>query len=210
MSLMPPQEVDALVARLSALPVEQVMAVFERTAARRAIAAHAAEVATLVRMALTADEQVERLSGGPTRVHEALEDAFTDLRIRTEARRAVLDIPMLRSSAVAEALGLSGVNTREAASGLRRRGVLLGVAPSASTGSYLYPSFQLDPVERRVIPVVATVNRHLGAVDDPWGVASWWVSPHPRLGGAAPMDLVATAGADDLLVLAGVSAAPAG
>lgn len=162
------------------------------------------EAAVSVRMVLTSDDEVERLSGRPTRVREAIDDAVTDLRIRAEARRAVLDVPMLRSGAVAAVLGLRGVHTREAASGLRSRGVLLGVAPSASTRSYLHPSFQLDPVERRVVPVVAAVNRRLGALDDPWGVASWWVSPHPRLGGDAPMDVVTTARAEGLPVLAGV------
>lgn len=209
MSTTPSHDVDALVEQLSALTVEQVLAVFERTAARKALVSRPGEAAMLVRMALTTEDEVERLSGGPTRVREAIDDAFTDLRIRTEARRAVLDVPMLRSGGVAAALGLRGVNTREAASDLRRRGVLLGVAPSASTRSYLYPSFQLDPVERRVVPVVAAVNRHLGALEDPWGVASWWVSPHPRLSGNAPMDLVGTDRVGDLLVLAGVDVARA-
>lgn len=61
---------------------------------------------------------------------------------------------------------------------------------------------------RRVHPVVATVNRALNAVGDPWGVASWWISPTPGLDGAPPTALVGSDVEDDLLVMVG--AAPAG
>jgi hypothetical protein len=42
------------------------------------------------------------------------------------------------------------------------------------------------------------VNRLLGADRDPWGVTSWWVSPHAWLG-SPPADLLAQRRAPELL-----------
>ncbi len=56
--------------------------------------------------------------------------------------------------------------------------------------------------DKRVHSVVARVNHLLGARDDPWGVASWWISDHPRLGGACPRDLVGSGQEDTLIALA--------
>lgn len=42
----------------------------------------------------------------------------------------------------------------------------------------------------------------LGALVGPWGVASWWVSPNPRLAGAAPQELGGTSSEADLITLA--------
>lgn len=64
-------------------------------------------------------------------------------------------------------------------------------------GERLIPTWQFSAAGR-VWPVVADINVRLDAVNDPWGVASWWVSPHPRLGGRAPRDLIGTAEQDDL------------
>ena len=161
-----------------------------------------AALVTLLRVTLQGDEHVARMAGRPRLVHDSVRDAFTDLAIRTQAHRAVLDVPMLTSSAQAEALGLRGKNQREAASRLRQRGVLRGLPDTASRG-YLYPAFQIDPLDRRVHPVVETVNTTLRAVEDPWGVGSWWVSPTGCLDERAPMDLVGTDVENDLLVLVG-------
>lgn len=125
-----------------------------------------------------------------------------DLAIRAEAQRAVSGVDMLTSSAVAGALGIRGRNPREAASRLRRSGRLLGVLDRA-TRSYVFPAFQVDAVRGRVHPVVEAVNQALGATEDPRGVASWWVSAHPRLGDRAPRALVGAADEGDLLVLVG-------
>ena len=131
----------------------------------------------------------------------------TDLALRTQARCAALDVEMLTSAAVAQALGMRGTNQREAAGRLRRTGALLGL-PDAGSHGYLYPAFQVDPVAQRVHPVVTAVNRVLDAAGDPWGVASWWVSPTPRLDGSSPAALVGSEIEGDLLVMVG--AAPAG
>ncbi len=56
-------------------------------------------------------------------------------------------------------------------------------------------------------PAVAAASTALGALDDPWGVGSWWVSPPARLTGErAPVDLVDTEEEDRLLRLARATA----
>jgi serine/threonine protein kinase len=54
---------------------------------------------------------------------------------------------------------------------------------------YRYLTFQFDP-HWQVIAEVAAANRTLGAATDPWGAASWWISPNGRIGGRVPRDLV--------------------
>jgi len=193
---------ERLVAELAGLPADDLLSVVEEALVRQQPAGGSAALATLVQATLRADAQLEALVGGPRAVHESVRDAFADLAIRAEAQRAVLDVDMLTSSAVAEALGIRGRNPREAASRLRRSGRLLGVL-DRSTRSYVFPAFQVDPVRGRVHPVVEVVNQALGAAEDPWGVGSWWVSEHPRLGDRAPRDLVGAADEGDLLVLVG-------
>jgi transcriptional regulator with XRE-family HTH domain len=51
-----------------------------------------------------------------------------------------------------------------------------------------YPAFQFDDAGS-LRGVVAEVNGLLGASDDPWGVADWWVTKNPHFG-VAPVDLV--------------------
>jgi hypothetical protein len=62
------------------------------------------------------------------------------------------------------------------------------------------PRFQFDD-EGGVLPPVSEVNRSLDAADDPWGVASWWLSPHAGLH-AIPADAVRTDSADDVVAAA--------
>lgn len=62
----------------------------------------------------------------------------------------------------------------------------------------MFPAFQVNPSRREIWPVVAELNRRLGAADDPWVVASWWFTRDSRLG-AEPHALVSDpARADDL------------
>jgi hypothetical protein len=107
---------------------------------------------------------------------------------------------MMEADVVARALGSRSVNPGQYASLRRRRGELLGV-PVANR--YLFPAFQIDLARRRTYPAVAQVNLLLDALDDPWGVASWWFSRSARLGGVRPADVVADEGrADDVLRVA--------
>jgi hypothetical protein len=165
----------------------------------------ASEAAVLLRATLGAASDLDRLSGEPPRVHHLLEDAFADMRIAVSARRHIQSLDMLDAHAVAELLGVTGVNRREAASALRRRGTAIGL-PVAGSRKIVYPAFQFDATERKLRDVVATVNAILGALADPWGVASWWATATPRLDGSAPMALLGTEGEKALLRLAGVAA----
>lgn len=189
---------------LTSLGKEGMLAAIER-AFGDVDPSHASDASLLLRLTLNQDELVESMAGGPTRVHSLVASAFRDLQIKAEARRAVLSIDMLDSTAVAELLGATGQNRREAASELRRRGQVLGVPISGR--KYVFPAFQFDPVDRTVIREAAAVNAHLNARTDPWGVASWWISAHPRLDGQAPRHLLGTTRAGDLLILAGVPCA---
>lgn len=193
-----------LATELTGLADEEFAAVVTQSLLRRRADVDPAALATLWRVTLGSAAEVSALAGSPRLVHDAIGEAFTDLALRTQARRAVLDVEMLTSSAVAQGLGLRGSNQREAASRLRRSSDLLGVPDNGSRG-YLYPAFQVDPVSQRVRPVVVAVNRALDAAGDPWGAASWWVSPTPRLDGAAPMSLVGGDIETDLLVLVGAA-----
>lgn len=164
-------------------------------------------VGVLLRSLLTESERVEALAGEPRHLLDT-DVVESDIRIRAAARAAVLAVEMLDSSAVGQLLGIGIRNTREEASRLRRKGALLGL-PNARR-AYVFPAFQFDAAARRLNPVVAKVNEELDALGDPWGVGSWWVSPHARLGGSAPRSLVGTDREDDLLVLAGVKPAAPG
>jgi len=62
------------------------------------------------------------------------------------------------------------------------------------------PAFQFG-ADGQPLPVVLTINGLLGADDDPWGVAAWWLDPHAWLR-AAPADRLADIPAGDLVELA--------
>ncbi|MBN0043747.1 DUF3168 domain-containing protein [Streptomyces actuosus] len=64
------------------------------------------------------------------------------------------------------------------------------------------PAFQFDG-DGRPRDVVVAVNRMLGAAEDPWGVADWWLGPNPWLA-AAPASLLGAGLDGQLLAAAGV------
>ncbi|MEH0423954.1 DUF3168 domain-containing protein [Streptomyces sp. B21-083] len=64
------------------------------------------------------------------------------------------------------------------------------------------PAFQFDGTGRPRDVVVA-VNRLLGAAEDPWGVADWWLGPSPWLA-AAPATLLGRGLDGQLLAAASV------
>lgn len=57
-----------------------------------------------------------------------------------------------------------------------------------------FPAFQFDS-EGALVPIVGEINALLGAREDPWGVADWWLGDEPALG-ARPADLVSGSPAD--------------
>ncbi|HEY3318166.1 MAG TPA: hypothetical protein VGK50_07075 [Coriobacteriia bacterium] len=162
-----------------------------------------------LRAAVASTAMTERMSGGPLRVVEFDQERETivsawplavldDIAIVAEARGRVLDEPMMEATEVSELLGSKSTNKRQYAQRLRRQGKL--VAVSVKNKDY-YPLFQFDLERRQVRDAVAEVNRILGSVDDPWGVASWWVTPNGALdGGRAPRDLLGDEGGGRMAV----------
>ena len=80
---------------LSGLDDEDFVAILERSLAARqehsSVRIDTSALVTLLRVTLQGDEHVARMAGRPRLVHDSVRDAFTDLAIRTQARRAVLD-----------------------------------------------------------------------------------------------------------------------
>jgi len=119
-----------------------------------------------------------------------------NMRIEQAAREAVLREGVADADQVGQWLGGSGNAIRDKASKARRAGKLLGLDVSGRTK---YPIFQIDPAQARIRPGVAEANAQLNAKADPWGVASWWLSPSGWLAdGRRPADL-AIAGDRELL-----------
>ena len=143
-------------------------------------------------------EIIEKLAGAPRDVVSS-SDPREELgvRIASEAVATIWQEQMLDAGKVAESLGARSSN-REKARTLRKRSELLGLPRDRG---YLYPAFQIDEGRRQVYPEVAEVNRLLGATEDPWGTASWWVSENSRLQ-ARPLELVGTEKAARLVAAA--------
>ncbi|MFJ4467876.1 DUF3168 domain-containing protein [Streptomyces sp. NPDC089424] len=68
-----------------------------------------------------------------------------------------------------------------------------------SDGTETLPAFQFHG-DGRPRDVVVAINRMLGAQDDPWGVADWWLGPNPWLA-TSPASLLG-AGLDGQLLAA--------
>lgn len=139
-----------------------------------------------------------QLGGDPHHVLDETEHTvMAQANIQGEAMRTIWREPMLEPRDAAVALGARGTN-REKVRTYRERSWLLGLP--AGRG-YLYPAFQFDAERRDVFPEVRAVNERLEAAGDPWGVASWWISRHARLG-SPPVEFVGTDRADDLATAA--------
>ena len=152
----------------------------------------------LVLLTLRSD-LVRQLGGDPRRVlDEAGRTVMTQAKLQGEATQTIWREAMLEPRHAAVALGAKETN-REKVRQHRERSWLLGLPFGRG---YLYPAFQFDPERRDVYAEVRAVNERLEAADDPWGVASWWVSRHARLD-SRPADLVGTDRADDLVAVAG-------
>lgn len=142
----------------------------------------------------------------PHHVFDELEWTVTaSARLEDEAIRTIWREPMLRPGAAAVALG-ARVSNREKVRRLRGRSLLLGLPHG---NGFLYPAFQFDSLRRSIFSEVQAVNERLSSAEDPWGVASWWMSQHSRLG-CRPVDLVGTDRADDLPAAAGAMTEPLG
>ena len=141
---------------------------------------------------------VRQVGGEPRRVlDDVAQVVVTQSMLKGEAIQTIWQQPMLEPKDAAVALGARATN-REKVRQYRERSWLLGLPVGRG---YLYPAFQFDAERRDLFPEVRSVNERLDAADDSWGVASWWVSRHARLG-ERPVELVGTDRADDLVAVA--------
>lgn len=129
------------------------------------------------------------------------------LRIEDEVRQAIFEEKMLDATTVSKLLRSRSMNPRQYANALRTRGEIVGLP---ERNQYMYPEFQFDGRRHRVYPEVIQVNKLLDAARDPWGVASWWITPHGFLRGRAPRNLIGTSEASTLPNLARALVEPAG
>lgn len=199
-----------LLARLAArwaVPEADLLDAAALLAARHhALEGEESELRSWLALLAERSELAQRLGGEPRQVLDELaQSVLVRAKLQGEAVDTIWREPMLEPRDAAVALGARAAN-REKVRQYRERSWLLGLPWGRG---YLYPAFQFDPERRDVFPVVRAVNELLDAVDDPWGVASWWVSRHARLG-VRPVDLVGTERAEDLVAVAEAVAEPVG
>lgn len=125
------------------------------------------DVTALLSMSPALARQQERAVANPAAA------AVARTRIVASTLNSIVDQhEMLDSTLVSRAMG-KAATSRNTASRLAASGTVIALPVS---GHKLYPAFQFDVERREVRAVVAEINRALGAKDDPWGVASWWLS----------------------------------
>lgn len=83
-----------------------------------------------------------------------------------------------------EVKNLLGVATSQAVSELASRGFILALAGSG--GRTLYPAFQFRPSGPPYSEVAKVIEILSGAVETPYTIASWFVSPQDLLDGETP------------------------
>ena len=175
-------------------------------ARHRALQGQEARLRSLLVLITLRDDLARKLGGEPRDVVGDFERIVTaGACLQGEAIRTIWAEPMLKSKDAAVALGARPTN-RERIRRLRMRSSILGLPYG---NGFLFPAFQFDPRKRAVFTEVRSVNELLVAVEDPWGVASWWMSRHSRLG-VRPVDLVGTDRGDDLVAVAKAAVEPLG
>ncbi|MFC7449912.1 hypothetical protein [Rhodococcus daqingensis] len=105
--------------------------------------------------------------------------------VMRDAVEYILSFPHLSAGEVAVKYRKTWANPSDA---LRKRaGQIIGLKQGRR---YRYPEFQFSLPEDAT-ELVRRSNVALGAEDDPWGVASWWLSPNPAAAGRpSPVDLL--------------------
>lgn len=201
------QLVDLLASRLTTADDSHWLELAAWCAARHSELEHdERRVRSLLTLLASRHELTRQIGGRPREVFDTAEyHELTQARLRGEAMEAIWQVPMLEPSGAAVAMGAKPAN-REIVRQRRMRSWLLGLPRGRG---YLYPVFQFDHLREDIFPEVRAVNELLGAADDPWGVASWWVSTNARVD-TAPMELVGSDRSDDLPILARAVAEPAG
>lgn len=112
------------------------------------------------------------------------EEAATSSDGRTSVLTA---LATLGSTEVAEILAPTGEPIRSVAQKRRKNGELIGL-PVGKRPNYHYPAFQFDRERHKIHDVVIHTNRRLAVDRDPYGAASWWMTPTDLLDGKTPLE----------------------
>ena len=182
--------VEHLTNELSALPPADVARVFSSyLTGRPDLRAVRHELQAMMLMGTSAYRELDQVVPPPSPSGVARQ-----IELESAAKNTVLVQPMLTADEVAAALRNTNKNRRSQASLLRKASKLVGLDVAGRTQ---FPAFQIDQSRARILPVVLETNQRLHAAADPWGVASWWLSPSTWSPGRdSPADL-AVAGQDD-------------
>lgn len=104
------------------------------------------------------------------------------------ARESILDsLEVLDSKSVARILAPTSAATRSVAQKRRKAGELIGL-PIGTRPNYRYPAFQFDLERHKIRDVVSHANLRLLVEQDPYGAASWWLTPTELLDGNSPLE----------------------
>ncbi|MFD4183090.1 hypothetical protein [Rhodococcus sp. NPDC058514] len=116
--------------------------------------------------------------------------------VMRDAVEYILSFPHLSAGEVAVKYRKSWANPSDA---LRKRaGQIIGLKQGRR---YRYPEFQFSLPEDAT-ELVHRSNIALGAEDDPWGVASWWLTPNPAaVGRKSPVELLEAGDLDQAAAL---------
>jgi len=104
------------------------------------------------------------------------------------AKKSVLDsLEVIDSKEVARILAPTSAAPRSVAQKRRAAGDLIGL-PVGARPNYLYPIFQFDVQRHKIHDIVRYANRCLYVNKDPYGAASWWLTPVDLLDGKSPLE----------------------
>lgn len=103
-------------------------------------------------------------------------------------KQSILDtLDVIDSIDVARILAPTSTATRSVAQKRRKAGDLIGL-PVGTRPDYRYPAFQFDAQRNQIRPLVRYANQRLDVANDPYGAASWWLTPTDILDGRSPLD----------------------
>ncbi|MFT3968399.1 MAG: hypothetical protein QM690_21225 [Sphingobium sp.] len=119
------------------------------------------------------------------------EHLLAEARMNAEARKAVLEsAEWLNAAQLSKVAGFSGQNPSAQPNKWKREGRIFTIRRS---GSDYYPGYALDPeAGYRPVKGLAPILAVFGDELDDWDIAIWFASANGFLGGAAPMDLLAS------------------
>jgi hypothetical protein len=103
------------------------------------------------------------------------DDILDEKTVLSDAVERILSFPHLSAKEVADHYDKNWANPSDALRKLSAKGEVIGLKRA---GKFRYPEFQFS-LPGEATQVVRETNVALGARDDPWGVASWWLSPNP-------------------------------